>query len=161
MKLEKIDGIWTSEHGRKLLEETPDFVQSVWNNPNTRKFWFPKDGGKKIFTKINYNGITLVEKAGAEDFEIGRYAYIDEELIRKELKNARTAKVYFQQDKTLLMEELKQLYDNLHPINEWKLNDNAADSFCHLCCYGEPMEFAKDDEGNLIIYDPHCRTAGM
>jgi hypothetical protein len=161
MKLEKIDGIWISEHGRKILEETPDFIQSVWNNPNSRQFWFNKDSGKKTFTKVSYKEMTLVEKSGAEDFEIGRYAYKDEELTSRGFKNTRTAKVYFQKETTLLMENLEQLYERLNPIHEWNLNDEAADSFWRLCCYGESMEFAKDSEGNLIIFDPHCQIIKM
>ncbi|MEI7719132.1 MAG: hypothetical protein WCI72_04645 [archaeon] len=157
MKLEKIDGIWTSEHGRKLLEETPNFVQSVWNNPDTRKFWFPKD--KKIFTKINYHGTTLVEKAGDDEFEIGRYAYIEKEIIEDGLKNVRIARIYLQKEKTLLMEFLESCYDSTIRRN-WELNSEAGDSYSELIAR-EQMDYARDNDGNLIIYDPHCRTAGM
>ncbi|MBP7708227.1 hypothetical protein KA107_00960 [Candidatus Pacearchaeota archaeon] len=157
MGLEKIGGIWISKHGRELLARIPDFIPGVWKNPAYRSTSITSNG-KPV--KIDFQEESYYDKIWAGDLEIARYTWMEEEILRRGLNNVRMVRTYFQEKNSLLMEFLENIYTRPGEAGE-HLNEEANDSYFALLRLGIPMDFSHDDNGNLIVYDPHCQICKL
>jgi hypothetical protein len=152
MKLDYHCGMLCTEYGLDLLRRKPDFVQSVWENPANRE-----PSSSKYISKIHDGQETYLEKSGVDEREMKKYGAMSSILKESGCRHIRVASPYFLKQDRLLIEFLKNPYNFDGERNEIQANKEALNEVWDVLMLGFSMEFFADQNGDLVILDPHCQ----
>jgi hypothetical protein len=156
MKLEYRCGMLCTEYGLELLERKPDFVQAVWENPANRLPWFRRD-----LTKIHYEQQLFIEKGGVDETELQKYAAMSLQLEKRGCEHIRIAKPYFFKEDRLLVEFLKNAYQFGGAANKRQASEDAKEEAWDILMMSFSMEWFVEENGDLVVLDPHCPIRGL
>lgn len=162
-------GYKCTDDGLKLLERYPDFIESVWLNPDYRKSKF--NVNKNFFT-IEYDGNAYIEKNGTSFREFFRYERAEDLIKAKGLSHIRVAKTYFGDNDRILLEYCGKIFDpdegkkiemftkeGIDLPEEYKdyipVNKQAFEEWYELKMAVNHIEFCIQPNGDLIVIDPH------